>query len=555
MASTLSLSDGRYGSRILHIPSHILAAAIEALFLTNVFPERLPAQNAFLWAFMRTFALHFAFILSYIVFYLGLIYPYFVSPIRHFPTPSASTSPLARISRGMFTLPPGTRFWEWSKDTDNDGVLLLRSPLHRNRLLLTSPRALADVLLHNSYDFEKPKGVRSFLRSVLGDGLIIIEGEEHKFQRRHVMPAFSFRHIKELYPMMWRKSLALTERLNFEAIEGKTIEMYSWASKVTLDIIGIAGLGREINALQNSDDELVRCYEELLEPSPQKLVFFVAQAYGPAKLVKMLPLRLNRVFSETTSTLRSICGRLVREKREAIKTNADDHFDILSILIKSNDFSDDALVDQLLTFLAAGHETTSSTFTWLTFLLALHPNVQSRVREEVRQALPGRPAKDTDVDLSAVLESLPYLNGACNETLRLYPTVPITVRTSVRETRILDRPIPSGTNVIICPWAVNRNPKLWGPDAGEFKPERWIDDGKPNNSGGADSNYSNLTFLHGPRSCIGQNFAKAELRCLLAAFVGAFEWTMIDEEKDIIPAGVVTIKPRNGLHLRLRPLP
>lgn len=184
----------------------------------------------------------------------------------------------------------------------------------------------------------------------------------------------------------------------------------------------------------------------------------------------------------------------------------------------------------------------------------MHPETQSRVREEVRQALPVNPAKDATVDLSAVLESLPYLNAVCNETLRLYPTVPITIRGAIRDTRIIDKPIPRGTDIIICPWAVNRNPKLWGPDAEKFKPERWIDDGKPNNSGGADSNYSNLTFLHGPRSCIGQNFAKAELRCLAAAFVVAFEWSMVDDEKDIIPMGVVTIKPKNGLHLKLKPL-
>ena len=101
---------------------------------------------------------------------------------------------------------------------------------------------------------------------------------------------------------------------------------------------------------------------------------------------------------------------------------------------------------------------------------------------------------------------------------------------------------------------MNRSPELWGDNAEDFVPERWIDDGKPNNSGGAGSNYSLLTFLHGPRSCIGQGFAKAELRCLVAAFICAFEWELNMKGKDIIPAGVITIKPKNGLHLRLKSL-
>lgn len=94
---------------------------------------------------------------------------------------------------------------------------------------------------------------------------------------------------------------------------------------------------------------------------------------------------------------------------------------------------------------------------------------------------------------------------------------------------------------------------MWGPGASEFDPGRWIEPktGKPNQSGGASTNYAFLTFLHGPRSCIGQGFARAELRALVAAFVGAFDFTMADPDEEVIPAGVVTTKPKNGLKLRL----
>ncbi len=161
---------------------------------------------------------------------------------------------------------------------------------------------------------------------------------------------------------------------------------------------------------------------------------------------------------------------------------------------------------------------------------------------------------DRSLDLSEILERLPLLNAVCNETLRLFPTVPITIRVAVRDSYLDGHPIPRGTEVIICPWAVNRNPEFWDSGAAEFKPERWIDDGKPNNSGGAVSNYCQMTFLHGPRSCIGQNFAKAELRCLLAAFVASFAWEMDMRLEDVVVAGVVTIKPRDGLKVKLTKL-
>jgi cytochrome P450 len=204
------------------------------------------------------------------------------------------------------------------------------------------------------------------------------------------------------------------------------------------------------------------------------------------------------------------------------------------------------------------HETTSSAFTWLVYLLAVNPDAQRRTRDEVRAALPTNPASDSSVDIAQVLESLPYLNGVCSESLRLYPTVPNTLRVAVRDSNIMGTPVSKGTEIVISPWAINRSPKIWGRDALEFNPERWVDvdsqgNRKPNYRGGADSNYSQLTFLHGPRSCIGQNFARAELRCLTAAFVKAFEWELVGKAEDVVPFGAITTKPKSGLHLRLKP--
>ena len=157
-------------------------------------------------------------------------------------------------------------------------------------------------------------------------------------------------------------------------------------------------------------------------------------------------------------------------------------------------------------------------------------------------------------DISSVLEHLPYLNGVINEVVRLYPTVPVTVRVATCDTTIAGHPIDKGTEIIISPWLMNRYTALWGHDATCFRPERWInaDDGKPNNTGGAASNYAQMTFLHGPRSCIGQGFARAEFRCLLASFVRRFAWELAMDDKDVIPGGVITIRPANGMYIRLR---
>lgn len=469
-------------------------------------------------------------------------------------------------------------FLKWVTEVPNDGLIFFRAFFYQDRLLLTSPEALAEVLVKKSYDFEKPGPARKFLRQVLGDGLIIVEGDEHKFQRKHIMPVFQFRHIKDLYPMMWAKSVQLTQGIEFEVKESpeggekaaKVVEINHWANKVTMDIIGVAALGRDFNALKNSEDELIQNYEEILEPTMEKVMFFASQIVGPAGLVRKLPWGVVDRFEITTSNVTRICRELVRDKKAAYKAKGKRDLDILSVLIESNNFSDEQLADQMLTFLAAGfvnrlfkrkkkmltkisHETTSSTFTWTTWLLATHPEIQTSLREELREALPTNPSQE--IDLATILENLPLLNGVCNETLRLYPTVPITVRECVNATTILDQYIPKGTQLILSPWAINRSPTLWGPTASDFVPDRWINlDGKPNKHGGARSNYAQLTFLHGPRSCIGQGFAMAELRCLVAAFVSVFEMEPKSPGMVAVPAGVITTKPRDGMELRLTPV-
>jgi cytochrome P450 len=187
--------------------------------------------------------------------------------------------------------------------------------------------------------------------------------------------------------------------------------------------------------------------------------------------------------------------------------------------------------------------------------LAKHQKYQSRLRDELRQNLRDDALKDPPRQIASILESLPWLNAICNETIRLFPAVPETRRIAVRDTTIGGQIIPAGTDFVVPIWWLNRTTELWGLNATEFCPERWIDaeTGKPNNNGGAESNYALLTFIHGPRSCIGQGFAKAELRALLAVWMLSFEFEMARPGEALVPEGMVTLKPKDGLYLRVKP--
>ncbi|KAL5386229.1 hypothetical protein DPSP01_004311 [Paraphaeosphaeria sporulosa] len=481
----------------------------------------------------------------------ALVYPLLFSPLRHLPqAPDANL--IAGNWKRIFKEPSGEPQREWIDTVPNDGVLHYRWLFNEPRVLITTPKALAEVLVQRSYEFVKPERVRIGVGRLLGVGVLVAEGDEHKRQRRALMPAFAFRHIKDLYPVFWDKSVEMTNAISHEMKTNSTsvIEIRDWASRATLDIIGLAGMGQDFNAIADPTNELNVTYRTIFKPSTAAKVMQVASMFLPDWLLQALPVKRNEEFKEAIRTIKRVSADLVRSKREKLEKGGRTDVDILSVAIESGGFTDDDMVNQLMTFLAAGHETTATSLAWAVYILCKHPAEQKRLREEVRTNIPA--ISDPTIQVSSTdIDHLPYLNAILNETSRIFPPVALTLREAERDTTIQGHFIPAGTTIIICPWAINTSNALWGSDAKEFNPERWMGPGKAN-TGGAESNYAVTTFLHGPRSCIGKDFAKAEFACLLAALVGRFEMELEEPDKPLEIAGGITNGPKGGLRIKMK---
>lgn len=492
----------------------------------------------------------------------AILYPKLFSPFRHLPQPKGGSffnGQFKRISAEV----TGEPHRDWMNNIPNEGLIYYTSLLNQGRLLVTSPQALSEVLTTKSYDFIKPQQLRNGLGRVLGIGILLAEGDEHKRQRKSLMPAFAFRHIKDLYPIFWEKSTNLVNGLMSVARkEGKesvesiddaaVIQIAGWSSRATLDVIGSAGMGHEFDAIEHPDTKINVTYRNVFSPNRQQRIMALLGLFLPQWFLRALPVAHNNKIVESSNTIKEVCRELIRNKKEQLdqKEKRVDA-DILSVALESGGFTEEDLVNQMMTFLAAGHETTASAMTWTFYLLCLHPEVQTRLREEIRANLPS--IDDTDNVTAADLDKCPYLHAVCNEVLRVYSPVPVTLREAGRDTSILGQYVPKGTKVVLSPWAVNKATSLWGPDAEKFNPDRWMGPGKAN-SGGAESNYAFLTFLHGPRSCIGQAFARSEFECLLAAVVGRFEIKIADKDFKLEIKGSITAKPTHGLNVRIKPL-
>lgn len=469
--------------------------------------------------------------------------------------------------------PRGETVLRWMQDHPQTDLLRLRTTLGFGFTMLypLSPTALRDVMSTNTYDFVKPWGLRAFLARIIGFGLITSEGNPHKHQRKALTPAFNIKNIRALYPAMWEQAGILVDQMLKQSQQIGQIEVGGWASRLALDVIGTAALSRNFNSLVTSEHQIAKSFLSILDPEPHMVVFFGLNLILPTWIAGLFPTQANKIVERESTYLRNVCEEILDDKQTKLEgakrtESKVEESDILGNIIAGNEFSRQEIVDQMLTFIAAGHETTASSMSWAFHLLTLpeYKHYQKILREEVRSAIPslGGQGKLTieDAPLHNVIESFPYLNGVCEEVLRLFPAVPTTLREAIRDTSIAGTAVPNGTWIVLSPWSINRNPHFWGADAHKFRPERWMDqlpDGtkRPNKNGGAQSNYCEITFLHGQRACIGRDFAKAELRCVLAAIFGRCEAQRLKgDDGRVTVSGAVTIKPREGMHVSLIPV-
>lgn len=361
------------------------------------------------------------------------------------------------------------------------------------------------------------------------------------------------------------------------------VKTSGWASRAMLDIIGLAGFDYDFNTIANSENELARRYESIvmIPTGFQRLVAFVCLFFIGFKYYYYIPSSQNRVLNDAMKFIRGTAlEHLTRKKRRLQEENKNVDVDILSVAMRDGTFADDNLVDQMMTFLGAGHETTASAFQWAVYALSKHPEMQTRLRKELQKSVPAIPfgevndikdirdgsgrIKDAFSELFTSIDgnnnsNIPYLWAFTNEVLRFYPSVPFTSRQAARDTTLAGHFVPKDTTVLISPEVTNKDTDLWGPDAETFNPDRWLNFDPAtneatsyNNSGGAISNYANLTFIHGPRSCIGQGFARAELAIFVAVFVYRFAFELDDPEKKLEVRRMITQAPKDGVVIKVR---
>jgi cytochrome P450 len=393
-------------------------------------------------------------------------------------------------------------------------------------VLVNHPRLIEDALVTHNADFRKNLGARR-LGSLLGNGLLLSEGEFWLRQRRLMQPAFHRQRLTRMAETM----VSLTEEVLATWRTGQTRDAQSEMFEITLRIAARTLFGSELT------DDLTRIRRASLTTTDH----FRSRLFTLLILLPdSLPTPGNRRYQHAVRDLDQLVYRIIAERRA--RANADPADDLLSLLLAARDddgrgMTDRQLRDEVMTLLLAGHDTTALALTWALVLLARHPEQTAEVTAEVDTVLSGRPPTGAD------LPRLPFLEAVILETLRLYPTAWVIGREAVRDTRLGDRPVPKNTTVLMSPWVLHRDGR-WFDQPEVFAPGRWSD--------GLAARLPRLAYVPfggGQRVCIGSGFAQMEAMLILATIVQRFRWRLARPAEPIEPRPVVTLRPRGAVPL------
>lgn len=403
-----------------------------------------------------------------------------------------------------------------------------------------SPEGAHQVLAADAGHYVKDAPVISEFRHFLGDGLLVSHGERWLSHRRIAQPLFTRRAVTSHSEAIVAATDDLLSWCEADAAAGRAVDLHALSMRYALSALGRSVFGKDIV-------QVAPTLRELLPPLGDHLK---NRALTPVRSPHWFPSPANRRGERIRKVLWDLADSLIAERRA---TGAEGT-DLLSRLLNARDpdtgdaLSDADVRDEVIIFLIAGHETTGSVLAFTLQLLGRHEAVQERVRAEaVAAARPTGAGRAAGRDL----ERLPYTNQVVNEAMRLYPPAHTVVRRADADTELIGYPVQKGRIVAVSIWGVQHRPTIW-PDPFAFSPERQALGLAPGDSTRKTSGYRQFPFGGGPRKCIGEHLAMAELTAAVAALVERYRLRSLLEVPDVDVD--LVLRPRGTLPCRLEPV-
>jgi cytochrome P450 len=389
------------------------------------------------------------------------------------------------------------------------------------------PDCIESILVTQNNNFVKSKDYRA-MRRVLGNGLLLSEGEFWRRQRKLIQPAFHQERIAAYGEIM----VGYTVRMLADWSDGQELDIHEAMMRLTLGIVAKTLFDADVS---HEAEDVDAALSVLMGK-------FLRQAGLALLLPSWVPLPTSQLLKRAVGRLDKVIYGIIEQRRASGQMSGD----LLSVFLQLQDdegvgMNDRQLHDEIMTLFLAGHETTANVLSWTWFLLGQNPEAEEKLHEELGRVLGGR------VPTPADLPRLVYTDMALRESMRIYPPVWVIGRRALAPFRLGEYELPADTNVLISQLILHRDARYF-PEPDRFDPDRWCV-GDPRNA--SLPRFAYFPFGGGPRVCIGAAFGMMEAVLLLATIAQQFR-IQIAPGQMVKMQPTVTLRPRNGIPVTLK---
>jgi cytochrome P450 len=421
-------------------------------------------------------------------------------------------------------------------------VALLDTPLQK-LIIVRGPEAVRHVLLSNQDNYRKSNQYE-ILDPVLGQGLVTSSGELWQRQRKLVQPMFAKRHLAPFADHMAAAAGAALDHWEAEHHDGERVEISGEVLHIGLDTVGRALVGHDLSSHSAAFGEALA--------NALHQAGAVGRSTGVAAGQYLPHVGIRRAARLThpwrwrsglqSATVLTDIGRTIINERLA--NGHGDRDDLLRLLMEAEDeqtgerMDREQVLDELMTFVAAGHETTAHGLAWMYYLLSQSPQAREQMEAEVDAVLEGRVPRFEDA------ERLPWTTACFQEAMRIFPPVWHVQRVADQDDVVCGYRIPKDALVFVSIWSTHRDPKVWPNPAG-YDPRRWLGDAPKERP-----RFAYLPFGGGRRVCVGQGFAMLNATLLAAMIAQRYRFDFVPGSKIVLDP-TVTVRPLHGIPMTI----
>ncbi|KAL5746161.1 hypothetical protein ACOSP7_027307 [Xanthoceras sorbifolium] len=423
----------------------------------------------------------------------------------------------------------------------------------KTEVYTSDPANVEYILKTNFPNYGKGSYAYNNLTDLLGDGIFVVDGEKWRHQRKFASYEFSTKILRDFSSEVFKTNALKLARVVSEAAASKrSIEIQDLFMKSTLDSVFKVLLGVELDGMCGTSEEGTR-FSEAFDTASAMVRYRYVDVFW--KIKRFLNIGSEAVLRKCVKDLDEFVYKIIKSKIEQVQNSHTDLLgkkeDVLSRFLELKETNQKYLRDIILSFVIAGKDTTSSTLSWFFYLICKYPDIQEKIAKEVMEAT--QLGHDSSIEEFATriteetIDKMQYLHATLTETLRLYPAVPLDGKMCFSDDTLPDGyNVKKGDYVAYLPYAMGRMRFIWGDDAEEFRPERWLDE---NSRFESESPFKFTAFQAGPRICLGKEFAYRQMKIFCMLLLGYYRFKLSDEKKTVKYRTMLTLAIDGGLYL------